>query len=200
MRQIVALAVVGLVSLVVLLPRPAFAQGGEDEPAKKIGVGGDLVFVIPVGTLATASGPLLGPVLRVGYRITPRLEVTGRAGYLFGFGTNRGGGSSSSVSFIPIWAGARYFVMHPDAGLYAAGELGLNLSQLHLDPDPGSAADDAKKLRARVGFNLGVGYVISKALPLDFRVQFMHFNLLGTETGDKPFLGVGLSAGYTFQL
>jgi hypothetical protein len=151
-----------------------------------------------VGTLADASGLLVGPVLRGGYRVVPRVEITARAGYLFGFGKDRGGGNTTSVSFIPIWLGARYFVLDPHAGPYGAAEVGLNLSQLHLDPDPGSIADDAKALRARGGFNVGAGYVVSTRLPIDFRVQFMYFNVLGTETGDKPFLGLGLSAGYTF--
>lgn len=171
----------------------------ESEP-RRLGIGGDLLFVIPLGTLGDISGPLIGPVLRISRRITPRVELMLRGGYLFGLSKDRGAGNSSSVAYVPIGLGGRYFVLRPHAGLYAGAEVGLNFSQLHLDPDPGGAADSAKKLRARVGYNLGVGYVISTGLPIDFRIQLMHFNLLGTDTGDKPFVGVGLSAGYAFPI
>lgn len=203
MRHIRALERVALTGLFfACFVGKARAQGTEEAPPPetKVGVGGDLLFVIPLGTLGDATGPLIGPLVRGGYRVTPRVEITARAGYLFGLGKDRGGGATTSLSLIPLWVGARYFAIAPQAGPYAAGEVGLNLSQLHLDPDPGSIADDAKKLRARVGFDLGLGYVVSKTLPVDFRVQFTYLNLLGTETGDKAFLGLGLSMGYTFSL
>ena len=201
MCNIRVLAQVAVTSL--FLAANAAAQGTQEAapaPESKVSVGGDLLFVVPVGTLGDATGPLLGPLVRGGYRVTLPVEITARAGYLFGLGKDQGGGATTRLSMIPVWVGARYFVLDPHAGPYAAGEIGLNLLQLHLDPDPGSIADEAKKLRARVGFDLGFGYVVSKTLPIDFRVQFTHFNLLGTETGDKAFLGLGLSAGYTFAL
>ena len=184
----------------LFLTTNATAQPADDapKPETRIGIGGDVLIVVPFGTLSDASGPLLGPMVRGGYRVKPPLEITARAGYLFGFGKDRGRGTTTSESLLPIWVGARYFVLDPHAGPYGAAEVGLNLLQLHIDPDPGSVADDAKKLRARGGFDLGLGYVLSKRLPIDFRVQFTYFNLLGTETGDKAFLGLGLSAGYTF--
>jgi hypothetical protein len=165
-------------------------------PEKKISVGGDVLVVIPLGTLADSTGLEIGPMVRAGYRVTPRVDLTLRAGYLFGFGKERGR-NTTSISVLPIAIGARFFILDPASGPYAAGEVCLNLSQLHLDPDPGNV-DLA--YRARVGFTLGGGYVISKSLPIDLRAQFTHFNLLGTETGNKPFFGLGISAGYTFAL
>lgn len=181
-------------------PTPETRKTEPESEPRRLGIGGDLLFVIPLGTLGDISGPLIGPVLRISRRVTPRVELMMRAGYLFGLSKDRGAGNSSSVTYVPIGLGGRYFVLRPHAGLYAGAEVGLNLSQLHLDPDPGAAADSAKKLRARVGYNLGVGYVISTALPIDFRIQLIHFNLLGTDTGDKPFVGLGLSAGYAFPI
>jgi len=75
----------------------AFAQGAPppgapapshdahaDEADKKFGVGGDLLFLIPLGDLGNATGPQIGPVARFGYRVIPNLELTGRIGYLLG--------------------------------------------------------------------------------------------------------------------
>jgi hypothetical protein len=178
-------------------PAPAAptADSGDDDD-KKIGLGGDLLFMLPLGDFADASGPLVGPVLRAGYRVMPPLEVTLRLGYLLNFGKDAGG-ATLKTNILPIWAGARYFFMEPHAGLYGAAELGVNMLFPSVSPEiPGVTLDT----QTRFGFNLGAGYVISKELPIDFRLQLSHLNLIGTETNEKAAIGLGLSAGYTFQL
>jgi hypothetical protein len=216
MRKILALSGVVLTSLLIsgsafaqgaaappaggtVEPAPAASGGGDDD--KKIGLGLDVQFLLPVGDLADGTGPLVGPVLRFGYRVMPPLELTLRAGYLFGLGKDQGGGVSTSFSDIPIWVGGRYFVMEPHAGLYAAAEIGANILKPHISPDPPSSplTDEILKSRTRFGFNIGAGYVISKDLPIDIRAQFSYLNLLGTESGEKSSFGVGLSVGYTLQ-
>lgn len=177
---------------------PAKTDDGDD--GKNIGLGGDLLFLIPTGDLADATGPQIGPVFRAGYRVMPNLEVTGRIGYLFGFSKSVGAGqfeADTSLSVIPIWAGARYFFMEPKAGLYGAAELGLNFLTAHASVGGVSASGDTQ---TRLGANLGAGYVISKELPIDIRAQLSMYNLLGREDGENVSLGIGLSAGYTFQL
>jgi len=141
------------------------------------------------------------------YRVIPKLDITGRVGYLVGFRQDAGSllGQSISTGFnlLPIWAGARYFFMENGAGVYGAAEIGLNV----LIPTT-SADGTAPDSRARLGVNVGVGYVISKELPIDLRVQFTMYNLLfknGADAAllqvDEPnYFGIGLSAGYTFQL
>lgn len=166
------------------------------DDGKKMGIGGDLQFVLPLGDFADASGPQIGPLFRFGYRVMPALEVTARAGYLYGLSKDNGG-IKTSVSNIPVWVGARYFFMEPGAGLYGAGELGLNNMTFKLEGSILGQSMDASDSNTRFGFNVGAGYVISKELPIDIRAQFMHHNLLGTEDGEKAILGLGLSAGYT---
>lgn len=213
MRKILAIAGVALTSM--LFTGSAFAQGAPPPPpaggapadssadeGKKIGIGGDLQFVVPIGDLSDATGPLIGPLVRFGYRVIPPLELTGRIGYLFGIGKTPAGSTTSvSVSDIPVWVGGRYFFMEPRAGFYGAAEIGLNFLKPHLSPDPPSnpLTDELLKTRTRFGFNLGVGYVISEDLPIDIRAQFMDLNLLGTNTGETAQLGLGLSVGYTFS-
>ncbi len=176
-------------------PAPGAPTDARTEEAdKKIGVGGDIIFVIPIGDLSDFTGPQIGAVIRGGYRVAPPLELTARIGYLAGLSkdTTVGAGGttftvSSHLSLIPIWAGARYFFMENYAGLYGAAEIGLNIL------DGGGAS------LTRFGANIGGGYVISKDLPIDIRAQFSFYNLLGQNTGETMMMGLGIGAGYTFQ-
>ena len=173
------------------------APAGGDE-VKKIGVGADLQFIMPLGDLKDATGPQIGALVRVGYRVIPALEVTGRVGYLFGLSKDQGsnpllGDVKSSVSMIPIWIGARYFIMDPSAGLYAGAEFGINMLSTKIDIGGNSASTST----TREGVNLSVGYVISKDMPIDIRVMYVLYNLLGKESGEGTFGGIGASVGYT---
>jgi hypothetical protein len=85
--------------------------------------------------------------------------------------------------------------MEPYAGVYGAAELALNLMSAHAS----IAGSSNSTSITREGVNLGVGYVISKELPIDIRAQFSLLNLLGKETNEKTFMAIGLSGGYTFQ-
>ncbi len=212
MRKILAIAGVALTSM--LFTGSAFAQGAPppspnaapgaptdastDEADKKIGIGVEAQFLLPLGDLSDFTGPLIGPLVRFGYRVTPPLELTVRTGYLFGLSKDQGG-VKTSLSIIPIWAGARYFFMDPYAGLYGAAELALNLGSAKAEFLGQSQSTGA----TRIGFNLGAGYVISKDLPIDIRAQFSMINLLLKDDvagqGEKTQLALGLSAGYTFQ-
>jgi hypothetical protein len=219
MRKILAMTGIAITSM--LFTGSAFAQGAPpttgtpapgaptdthtDEADKKIGLGIEAQFLIPLGDFGKASGPLIGPLVRFGYRVIPNLELTARLGYLFGLGKTPDGapaGADVSVhtNLIPIWIGGRYFIMEPYAGLYGAAEIGVNLLSAG-----GSVAGKSidSKSSTREGFNLGVGYVISKDLPIDIRAQFSMLNLLGKDSTagvDEPTaIAIGISAGYTFQ-
>lgn len=193
------------------LPRPGEASPEPDADSKRLGVGLDALLLIPVGRLSDATGVLIGPLLRVGYRITPRVELGLRAGFLFGF--NRGQTAddgttyATSQTLIPIWLGGRYFFMRPNAGLYARAEVGLNLLQghFHADGDPLGDTSSLEKVHARFGFDVGAGYVLSEKLPIDIHAQFTYLNLAGNQTdaetnaSDDPFLGIGIGVGYTLS-
>lgn len=182
----------GLSLLAAAVAMPSTAKADTDG---KVGIGGDLLVLIPVGDLSDASSVLIGPVLRGGYRVLPPLEVTGRIGYLFGLSKDQGSGVSTSISNLPVWAGARYFFLDPDAGPYGGAEIGLNFLRASVSGGPIDQSDTS----TRFGFNLQAGYVISKELPIDLKLQFSHLNLLGQENGETAALGIGLSAGYTYQ-
>ena len=183
------------------------APGAPSDPStneadKRIGVGIDALFVLPVGNFSNGTGPLAGPVLRFGYRVIPVLEIALRAGYLFATKKTVGPGVLGKVDILPLWLGARFFVWKPFVGPYLAGEAGMNTHLPTLDPSPaGAGGEKLTELRRRFGANLGGGYVVSQDLPIDLRLQILLLNLIGQEDALEESLniGVSLSAGYTFQ-
>lgn len=186
------------------------AAAAADDTNPKLAVGADLLLVVPVGNIADGTGVLLGPMLRFGYRPLPPLELTARAGYLFGFDKDVGQGISNRISDLPLWVGARYFFLDPDSGPYAGAEIGGNFLRSSASvPDSvvqaaaqavgGSAVVVTAHDTARFGFDVSAGWVLSKAVPIDLRVQLTDFNLLATSDGEKQLLGIGFSAGYTYR-
>src|SRR5262245_2474261 len=88
---------------------PPTAASGED---KRIGVGVDGQFVLPLGDMRDGTGPQIGALVRAGYRVTPPLELTARLGYLAGLSKEQPpnallGTIKTSISNIPIWLGGR---------------------------------------------------------------------------------------------
>jgi len=93
---------------------------------------------------------------------------------------------------------------HRYSGLYLSTEIGLNL----IIPKAEINGKRVENLdtRPRFGGNAGIGYIISKRLPIDLRAQFSLINLFGKEDqvngvqiNEKTLYGIGLSAGYTLQ-
>ena len=143
-------------------------------------------------------------MIRGGYRIIPPLELTARIGYLFAFGKSQDHGdrqtASTSLTDFPVWLGARTSWCDAPAGLYAAAEIGMNFLTSSASTVNGQAASSSTG-DTRAGFNLGVGYVIRKDLPIDVRLQYSYFNLIGSPPAPMAtaaLMGFGLSAGYSF--
>ena len=172
-----------------------------DPADSTVAIGADLQAIIPVGDLSDATSFMIGPLVRGGYRVIPQLELTGRLGYIHGFGAESAPNFSSSLGVIPIWAGARYFFQEGErpAGAYAGGELGINILRSSVSYDgptvPGAPTISGSDTEARVGLNLSGGYIISRELPIDLRGQLSFLNLFD---GDTTLIGIGVSAGYSF--
>ena len=183
------------------------APGAPSDPStneadKRIGVGIDALFVVPVGNFSDETGAIAGPVLRFGYRVIPMLEIALRAGYIFANKRTTSPGVKSKVDILPLWLGARLFLWKPFVGPYVALEGGMNTHLPTQDPTPAVAGGDKlTELRRRFGGNVGAGYLLSPDLPIDVRAQVMLLNLIGQDAALKESLNVGvsLSAGYTFQ-
>lgn len=173
-----------------------------NEADKRIGVGIDGMFLVPLGNYGDQTGPLVGPVLRFGYRFIPWLETSVRAGYLFAIAKDQGKGVRTSLDLMPIWLEVRAFLASPFVGPYVAVNFGMNMYlPLVQPPLPGPEGDKVTQLRRRFGANLGVGYVVSSSFPIDVRAQLVVLNLLGQDAAlkEKTDIGVSLGIGYTLQ-
>ena len=171
---------------------PAAPAASSDDDGKKIGVGGDLLFTLPLGDYADASGPGIGASIRLGYYVMPQLEAYLRAGYQMGLKKEIVPGAKAGLNNIPIYVGGRYFFMQPYAGLYGSVEIGANMLSFSFDPDPPVKPDG----RTRFGATIGAGYVISKELPINIGAQFALLNLIGKESGETDIMGINILAGY----
>lgn len=168
----------------------------QDKPMQ-LSFGADLLGMVPVGNFADATGPLIGVVARVGLRLRPEVELTARFGYLSGLSkTQYSGGHTweNSVSDIPLWLGVRcFFGPDPYEGPYVDAEFGLNVLSSKVTASGASASETNE----RIGFHMGGGYIVSKAIPIDLHLQLMYVNL--PDPGEKAALAVGVGIGYTYR-
>jgi hypothetical protein len=193
------------------LGSPALAQDAQEKPEpqaasseKRWSVARDLTAAIPVGAIAADSGPMLGPLVRLGFQLTPNLELGMRSGYLYGLDKEIAPGQVTALSSIPIVASVRWFFgagfFGSGAGPYAGVEGGANLLRrryrttaesglLELDFE----AREAKWTASTTAF---AGWVISRKLPIDLRAQVAAIDLFSGR-GAANAIAVGASAGWT---
>lgn len=205
------------------MPSSAVELPAENRDFRRVSLGVEAQMLVPVGDLSEGSGLLFGPLVRFGYRVARPLELTASAGYLFGLTKDTSTApiqGSGGLNLVPLMVGGRFFFF-PDAegesqadrdrgaasrysGLYLSTEIGLNL----IIPKAEINGKSVENLdtRARFGGNFGLGYILSKRLPIDVRAQFSLLNLFGKEDqvqgvqiDEKTLYGIGVSAGYTLQ-
>lgn len=198
MRKLIGLGlalVTGLVSTAALAQEepaapaaPAASAEGDKGP---IGLGADVGILLPIGNLGDATGLMIGGLLKLEYPLSPALEATGRIGYFHGLSKEPVPGFKYSWSDIPIWAGARYFFGGARDGLYAGGEVGLNMISVKSEVTFMGTTVSGSGSETYVGLNGAVGYKVGD---IDLRGN-LHFLDIG-HLGDS--MGIGLTAGYSF--
>jgi hypothetical protein len=190
------LASTSLVLLALVLTSPASADTKDDR--KNLALGADVLVTAPVEALADGSGPLVGASLRGGVYAAPDIEVSLRVGYQRGLnkevGSFLGAPITHALDDLALLVGARAYVLQPRAGLYADVEIGPRL--LSLRSYTVATAEASSETLLRGGGNVGVGYLISKAIPIDIGVQLAVFNLAGRSRFEGVALGVTTHLGY----
>jgi len=108
-------------------PPEAPAPGESAPPVLRLY--GEPIVAVPMGALASVTGPGVGALLAANYRLSDTWQLTGRAGYVAGSTTGiqvSGITVQSSLSYAPVLAGAKLYLAGSDVvRLYAAGEGGL---------------------------------------------------------------------------
>lgn len=116
MRRILLIAAAGF-----LMFNSARAQSKGHE--SKLGLGLDAA--IPTGAYKDVADYGLGVSLLYQKPVTENLSITGNVGYLRFHGPAVFSNIKYKEGYVPIKAGARYFII---PGIYGAGELGISLS------------------------------------------------------------------------
>jgi hypothetical protein len=203
LQALVAISAMGL-------PSPAFAQDAQapTRPAggteKRWSVARDLTAAIPVGSAAVDSGPMLGPLVRLGFQMTPNFELGMRSGYLYGLDKEIAPGHVTALSSIPIVASARWFFaagfFGSGAGPYGGVEGGANLLRRRYRTTGESGLleldFDAKESKWTAGATAFAGWVVSRKVPIDLRAQIAAIDLFSGR-GAANAIAVGASAGWT---
>lgn len=207
-RSLQALVAISLTAL----SAPALAQDaqspqgtGTRDAEKRWSVARDLTANVPVGAIAADSGLMLGPLVRLGFQATPNLELGMRSGYLYGLDKEIAPGQVTALSSIPIVASVRWFFaagsFGSGAGPYAGIEAGANLLRRRYRTTAESGLFeldfDAKESKWTGGSTASLGWVVSRRIPIDLRLQVAALDLFGGK-GATNAMAVGASAGWTF--
>ncbi len=122
-------------------------------------VGGELG--LPAGNFSNSSNPGIGASVRYEASLAEKLNWTASAGVLFFGGKSYLGGAYGNFSMIPLVGGVKYFFVKSNDGLYAAGDLGLNIinySVAYPNQGSGNGVTFGTANTARIGFAPGIGY------------------------------------------
>lgn len=176
-------------------PAPEAAPAPAPAPApvvpvsgKKMLLGVDLAFQLPVGNFSDETGIGLGALVRYEYKLIPKLNLTGRIGYIYSLKKDQGG-LKFSVDNIPIWVGAKYFLL---ADLvYVGAEVGLNMLKFKAEVSYFGTTASGSDSETKLGINVGAGVLLSD---FDIRAQ-LEFLSIG-DTTDA--LGLMVNVGYNF--
>ncbi len=110
-----------------MAPVPPAAPAAAPAAEKTMAFGANVFVGVP--TDAEGVDGIVGVLGTIDYALQPQLEVTGRIGYMHYLVD----GDGVSLSQIPLWGGARYFLAPGNQGLFFHGEAGINLLRASID-------------------------------------------------------------------
>jgi len=155
-------------------------------PAKKMTIGADLAFVLPLSDYSDAADFAIGGLGRFEYAVNDLISATARVGYIWNSTKTDG----FSLGMIPVMVGGSYKI--GTSGLSAYGELGLTNIRVSVDAGGISASDS--KTKFAVG--AGVGYQKDK---IKARAGFwMPGSLDNGNGGTTTLMSLMASVGYDF--
>jgi hypothetical protein len=172
-------------------PPPAAAQPAPPAPPpsvqsrRRTKVGIDLALSLPLGDYADGNDLGVGGWLRFAHAVTPELDITLRAGYLW----HKTESDSLGLSMIPVLAGAVYKF---GGGTFAYGEVGINLIRVTFYSMGLSATDG----EFYFSFGAGGGYAVGK---LQARLGFWMPGRPNDTSGQHVLYGVLGSVGVDFS-
>jgi hypothetical protein len=175
---------------VLLFPLSALAQEPPPAPATPAPsttaqmIGADLVLAVPVGDFSDGAGLGIGALVRYEHNLIPKLNLTGRVGFVYHLSKDFGNGGKVNFSSIPVLVGAKYDLT--DA-IYAAVELGLIHNAATAKAGNVSISSSENDLGATVGGGFRIG-------DIDLRLGL---HILDLSDASKS-MALVVGAGYNF--
>jgi hypothetical protein len=160
--------------------------------AKRFVVARDFGIAVPVGELAEQAATMYGPIVRLGWHPNDSVELGLRAGYQRGF-EKESGGVTRATSTIPVYLTTRWFPFGDRSGPYGGLDVGVNVFREKTSPRSSFFDVSADATWARPSANAGVGWVWSRAVPIDLRVQLASLDLVAPAES----LTIGVVGGYS---
>ncbi len=135
---------------------PAAGGGDAAVPMKKMTVGADLAFVLPLSDYGDVASAAIGVLGRFEFAVNPQLSVTARVGYLYNLVKNVPSGASASLGMIPLLLGGTYNI--GTSGLFAYAEVGV--TNIRVSASAGGM--DFSDSKTKLSFGAGAGYQMKK--------------------------------------
>lgn len=150
------------------------------------------VAALPLGDLATVTGPALGGMIGISYELADRWELVFHGGYLQGATTSyqlAGVTVSSSLSYAPVLGGVRYYFVDPGTiRPYASAEAGAMFVNASSSAASGAASAGASGETTYLGTTVSLGLQLDI---LDLRAGLMTADLGHAGTSTSGLLSLG---------
>jgi len=159
-----------------------FTSAASAEEESKLSVAADAAIVVPLGDWADFTGIGIGPIIRAGFEIQEKLQVTGRVGYIYHLPKDAGGIDLSTAELL-LLGGARY-----DVGP-ALIDVATGINKWTVK------VGDASNSETRIPLMLGASVPLGK---IEVGGSLFIPNLLLTEDGEDMQMGLMATAGYSF--
>ena len=164
----------------------AIAGIGDAQAQSKITASAEGALVIPTGDWSDISGIGIGAFVRAGMQLQPKLEVTGRLGYVFHLSKDQGGADASTRELM-ILGGVRY-----DLGpVFLDAATGINSWTFEVD----SPLVDGSNTETRVPLLVGAAVPVGK---VEVGGSLLIPNLLLREDNEDMMMGIMGMVGYRF--
>jgi hypothetical protein len=174
---------------------PAAAAPAEATPSStkpRVHVDAAPVAALPIGDLATTTGPALGALLGVSYDLNDRWDLVFHGGYLAGATTSyqlAGVSVSSSLSYAPLLGGVRYYFVDPGAiRPYAMAEAGAMFVNVSSSASSSVGSAGASGESTYLGTTASVGLQLDI---LDLRAGLMTADIGHAGTSTSGLLSLG---------
>jgi hypothetical protein len=168
------------------------AASGSHDASSQVGLVAAPMVTVPLGTMASLTGPGIGGVVGVDDHLSAAWTLTGRIGYVAGTTTSTSIGDvtlSTSISYVPVLVGAKYVFAGNDwIHVYGAAETGLIVVTSSASATVDGASGSGSGTSTYLGGGAAVGMEIDS---LDLRAGVLAADVTHTDSSTAATFSLG---------